>query len=173
MISLSRAVEITTSGVVQTGVLLVDMDFSSISWMMKQINDSQNGQYYYLCDSSGEIIYHPRQIQISEGIYKENAVVNGGYEEGVYDEIFDGGRRKVVVDTISYTGWKLIGVIPYESSFTHGMINIQYFVVLLMLLTFMMIVVVNRIVSVRISRPIMKLNDSVKEYEAGENRRFI
>ena len=168
VISLSRAVEITTSGVVQTGVLLVDMDFSSISWMMKQINDSQNGQYYYLCDSSGEIIYHPRQIQISEGIYKENAVVNGGYEEGVYDEIFDGGRRKVVVDTISYTGWKLIGVIPYESSFTHGMINIQYFVVLLMLLTFMMIVVVNRIVSVRISRPIMKLNDSVKEYEAGE-----
>lgn len=74
----------------------------------------------------------------------------------------------MVVDTISYTGWKLIGVIPYESSFTHGMINIQYFVVLLMLLTFMMIVVVNRIVSVRISRPIMKLNDSVKEYEAGE-----
>lgn len=167
VISLSRAVEITNQGVVQTGVLLVDMDFSGISWMMKQLNTSKTGQYYYLCDSSGQIIYHPRQIQISEGIYKENTSVNGRYKNGVYDEVFGGVRRKVVVDTISYTGWKLVGVIPYQS-FSYGMLNISYFVVLLMLLTTMMLVVVNRIVSLRISSPIMKLNDSVKEYEAGE-----
>lgn len=167
VISLSRAVEITNQGVVQTGVLLVDMDFSGISWMMKQLNTSKTGQYYYLCDSSGQIIYHPRQIQISEGIYKENTSVNGRYKSGVYDEVFGGVRRKVVVDTISYTGWKLVGVIPYQS-FSYGMLNISYFVVLLMLLTTMMLMVVNRIVSLRISSPIMKLNDSVKEYEAGE-----
>lgn len=167
VISLSRAVEITNQGVVQTGVLLVDMDFSGISWMMKQLNTSKTGQYYYLCDSSGQIIYHPRQIQISEGIYKENTSVNGRYKNGVYDEVFGGVRRKVVVDTVSYTGWKLVGVIPYQS-FSYGMLNISYFVVLLMLLTTMMLVVVNRIVSLRISSPIMKLNDSVKEYEAGE-----
>ena len=167
VISLSRAVEITNQGVVQTGVLLVDMDFSGISWMMKQLNTSKTGQYYYLCDSSGQIIYHPRQIQISEGIYKENTSVNGRYKRGVYDEVFGGVRRKVVVDTISYTGWKLVGVIPYQS-FSYGMLNISYFVVLLMLLTTMMLMVVNRIVSLRISSPIMKLNDSVKEYEAGE-----
>lgn len=167
VISLSRAVEITNQGVVQTGVLLVDMDFSGISWMMKQLNTSKTGQYYYLCDSSGQIIYHPRQIQISEGIYKENTSVNGRYKNGVYDEVFGGVRRKVVVDTISYTGWKLVGVIPYQS-FSYGMLNISYFVVLLMLLTTMMLMVVNRIVSLRISSPIMKLNDSVKEYEAGE-----
>ena len=33
--------------------------------MMNQINTLNNGEYYYLCDSNGEIIYHPRQIQIS------------------------------------------------------------------------------------------------------------
>lgn len=167
VISLSRAVEITRRGVVQTGVLLVDMDFSGISWMLKQINSSKNGQYYYLCDNNGEIIYHPKQIQISKGIYKENNMVDGKYENGIYDEFFDDSHRKVVVDTISYTGWKLVGVIPY-TTFTYGMGNIRYFVILLMLLTFMMLMVVNRIVSVRISRPIMKLNDSVKKYEAGE-----
>ena len=32
----------------------------------------------------------------------------------------------------------------------------------------MMLVIINRVVAVRISRPILKLNDSVKEYEAGE-----
>ena len=167
VISLSRAIEITNGGTSELGVLLVDMDYSVISRMLDQINATDNGQYYYLCDSSGEIIYHPRRIQISDGIFGENSRTAAGYKDGVYDETFEGEQRKVVVNAISYTGWKLVGVIPY-SAFTYGMINMRYFIVLLMLLMAMMLVVVNRIVSVGISRPVLKLNDSVKEYEAGE-----
>ena len=107
VISSSRAVELTENRNSQTGVLLVDMDFSSISRMMKQINEVSNGQYYYLCDNNGQIIYHPRQIQISDGICKENSVEAASYKDGVYDEEFEGIRRKVIVNTISYTGWKL------------------------------------------------------------------
>lgn len=167
VISLSRAVDLTDNGDSQMGVLLVDMDYSSISRMLQQINASDNGQYYYLCDSSGEIIYHPRKIQISEGIANENNDTESGYKDGVYDEMFEGEHRKVIVNTISYTGWKLVGVIPY-STFTSGMLNMRYFVGMLMLLTAMMLVVINRVVSVGISRPILRLNDSVREYEAGE-----
>lgn len=167
VISLSRVVELTNNGVPQLGVLLVDMDYASISRMMKQINTLNNGQYYYLCDSNGEIIYHLRQIQISDGICSENSKAAAQYKDGVYDENFEGGHRKVIVNTISYTGWKLVGVIPY-SAFTHGMVNLRYFIVMLMLLMVMMLVMINRIVSVRISSPILKLNDSVVEYEAGE-----
>ena len=167
VISLSRAVDLTDNGDSQMGVLLVDMDYSSISRMLQQINASDNGQYYYLCDSSGEIIYHPRQIQISEGIANENNDTESGYKDGVYDEMFEGEHRKVIVNTISYTGWKLVDVIPY-STFTSGMLNMRYFVGMLMLLTAMMLVVINRVVSVGISRPILRLNDSVREYEAGE-----
>ena len=70
MISLSRVVELTNRGESQLGVLLVDMDYSGISQMMTQINSTSSGQYYYLCDSSGKIIYHPKQIQISDGIIR-------------------------------------------------------------------------------------------------------
>lgn len=167
VISLSRVVELTNDGVSQLGVLLVDMDYSRIYRMMKQINTLNNGQYYYLCDGNGEIIYHPRQIQISDGISSENNQTIAKYKEGIYEETFEGEQRKVVVNTISYTGWKLVGVIPY-STFTHGMINLKYFILMLMLLMAMMLVVINRVVSVRISRPILKLNHSVMEYEAGE-----
>ena len=167
VISLSRAVELTNQGGAQTGVLLVDMDFSSISRMMNQINDINNGQYYYLCDSEGEIIYHPRQIQISDGIYEENSRAAASYKDGVYEDAFKGENRKLVVNTISYTGWKLIGVIPY-STFNRGMVNIRYFIAMLMLLMAMMLVVINRVVSLRISSPILKLNHSVREYEAGK-----
>lgn len=67
-------IEITDSGVSNWGVLLVDMDYADISRMMNQINTLNNGEYYYLCDSNGEIIYHPRQIQISNGLSGETAV---------------------------------------------------------------------------------------------------
>src|SRR5699024_11164258 len=56
VITLSRAVELTEGGDSRTGVLLVDMDYSSISRMMDQINTANSGQYFYLCDSNGEII---------------------------------------------------------------------------------------------------------------------
>lgn len=167
VISSSRAVELTENRNSQTGVLLVDMDFSSISRMMKQINEVSNGQYYYLCDNNGQIIYHPRQIQISDGICKENSLVAASYKDGVYDEEFEGIRRKVIVNTISYTGWKLVGVIPY-SLFSHEMINIRYFIGMVILLMAMMLIIINRVVTQRISRPILKLNNSVMEYEAGK-----
>ena len=164
VISSSRAVELTENRTSQTGVLLVDMDFSSISRMMKQINEVSNGQYYYLCDNNGQIIYHPRHIQISDGICKENSSVAASYKDGVYDEEFEGVQRKVIVNTVSYTGWKLVGVIPY-SLFSHEMINIRYFIVMVILLMAMMLIIINRVVTQRISRPILKLNHSVMEYE--------
>lgn len=167
VISLSRVVELTDNGVSQLGVLLVDMDYSAISRMMNQINTSNNGQYYYLCDNTGEIIYHPRQIQISDGITSEDSEVVAEYKDGVYDIPFQGEQRKVLVNTISYTGWKLVGVIPYDT-LSAGTINIRYFIILIILLMAMMLVIVNRVVALRISSPILKLNNSVKEYEAGE-----
>ena len=167
VISLSRVVELTDKGVSQPGVLLVDMDYSAISRMMNQINTSNNGQYYYLCDRNGEIIYHPRQIQISDGISNENSGTVSEYKDGIYNETFEGQSRQVVVNTISYTGWKLVGVIP-NSAYTSGMLNVRYFIILVMLLMAMMLVIINRMISARISRPILRLNDSVMEYEAGE-----
>lgn len=167
VISLSRFVELTDNGDTQLGVLLVDMDFSSIARMMKQINSIDNGQYYYLCDKNGQIIYHNRQIQIENGYGSENSEKASKYKDGVYDEKFSGEQRKVIVKTISYTGWKLVGVIPY-STFTHGLVNLRYFIIMLMILMAMMLVIINRLVSVRISRPILKLNNSVMKYEAGE-----
>ena len=167
VISSSRVVELTENRDSQMGVLLVDMDFSSISRMMNQINEVGNGQYYYLCNSDGDIIYHPRQIQISDGISRENSIKAASYKDGVYDETFEGTQRKVIVNTISYTGWKLVGVIPY-SIFTHEMLNIRYFIAMVTLLMAVMLTIINRVVAERISSPIRKLNHSVMEYEAGK-----
>ena len=171
VISSSRVAELTNGVNTEQGVLLVDMDYASISRMMDQINTLGNGQYFYLCDGNGEIIYHPRQIQISKGMISENSKQAAKWKEGVYDETFQGKHRKVLINSISYTGWKLVGVIPY-TIFTHEMLDLQQFVIMLMLLMAMMLVVVNRVVSRHISSPILKLNHSVIEYEAGKEPRI-
>lgn len=169
VISLSRVVDFTDRGTPMSGVLLVDMDFSGVSRMLRRINSntSDTGQYYYLCDSNGEIIYHKKQMQISNGSFHENNIAAAAYKDGVYGEKFGGEHRKLIIKTVSYTGWKLVGVIP-ESTFTQGMFDIRYFIIMIILLMAMMLAVINRVVSVKISSPILKLNDSVREYEAGE-----
>lgn len=71
-----------------------------------------------------------------------------------------------MVDTISYTGWKLVCVMPY-SIFTNKMADVKQFVFVIMIIMAMMFVWINRVIAIRISKPIMKLDDSVKRYENG------
>lgn len=167
VISASRVVELTNGTESQTGVLLVDMDYSGISRMMEQINASGNGQYYYLCDGNGNIIYHPHQVQLDNGMQSESSVKAAVSDEKIYDEYMEGMHRKVIVNSISYTGWKLVGVMPY-SIFTTRMADIKQFVLVVSLLMAMMLELINQVVSVRISSPIMKLNNSVNKYEEGK-----
>lgn len=168
VISLSRVVELTDKGAPVTGVLLVDMDFSGVSRMLQRINSNtmDTGQYYYLCDSNGEIIYHRKQREINSGSFRESDAA-ATYKDGVHGEEFEGEHRKLIIKTVGLTGWKLVGVIP-ESTFTQGMFDMRYFIIMIILLMAMMLAVINRVVSAKISSPILKLDASVREYEAGE-----
>ena len=166
VISSSRAVELTSGSESQMGVLLVDMDYSSVSRMLERINTSgEKGQYYYLCDANGNMIYHPHQIQF-DGDVPENSDVAAKSQNSIYDDYLNGVHRKIMVDTISYTGWKLVCVMPY-SIFTNKMADVKQFVFVIMIIMAMMSVWINRVISIRISKPIMKLDDSVKRYENG------
>ena len=166
VISLSRIVELTYSGVPVRGVLLVDMNYSTIEQMMDRVNGSSSYQYFYLCDSDGELIYHPRMIQIGVEKYKENNLAASDYEDGVHEEIFGGERRVVVVKTISYTGWKLVGVIPM-SRFRLGTVSTELFTILVILSAILALLVINRLVTNRITSPILRLNRSIQNMEGG------
>ena len=166
VISLSRIVELTYSGVPVRGVLLVDMNYNTIEEMMDRVNGSNSYQYFYLCDSNGELIYHPRMIQIGVDKYRENNLTASDYEDGVHEEIFEGERRVVIVKTISYTGWKLVGVIPM-SGFRLGTVSTQFFTFLVLLVTFLALLLINRLVTNRITSPILRLNRSIQNMDGG------
>lgn len=164
--SLSRTVELTRNGNSMLGVLLVDMNYSSIEQLLEKANTDTSGEYVYLMAPDGEIIYHPKQNLIHMGLYEENNTEAAGYEDTTVKENFHGEKRLVTVKTISYTGWKLISVVPMKS-FSMGMTGMRNLVVLLVALTVLAVVILNQMVSARISKPLRRLNDSVKEWEAG------
>lgn len=166
VVSLSRTVELTRNGNSMLGVLLVDMNYSSIEQLLEKANTDTSGEYVYLMAPDGEIIYHPKQNLIHMGLYEENNTKAAGYEDTTVKENFHGEKRLVTVKTISYTGWKLISVVPMKS-FSMGMTGMRNLVVLLVALTVLAVVILNQMVSARISKPLRRLNDSVKEWEAG------
>ena len=165
--SLSRNVELNNGGVPEQGVLLVDMNYAVIEDMMESVNNNPSEQYVYLMDNKGSLIYHPMLMQISAGLFKENNMRAAGYDDGSHKEIFEGNERIVTVDTMSYTGWKLVSVIPTSNSYM-GMKDIRYFVMMVISITLLAMLILNRFVARRVTRPLIKLNDSIREIEMGK-----
>ena len=74
VVSLSRYVDINDGEIPGSGVLLVDMKYSVIEDVLKQINDSSEGIYYYMISRDGQMIYHPRKTEMARGLFEENSL---------------------------------------------------------------------------------------------------
>ncbi len=167
VISLSRSVELNKNGVSESGVLLVDMNYKSIEELLDKVNTDDSGEYVYLCDQNGELIYHPRQNLIRMGVEHENNIVAASYGDETIEEEFEGEKRLITVKTIGYTGWKLVTVIPQET-FSIGMSGMRELVILLVSLSILAVMLLNQLISTWIADPLLKLNQSIQEWEAGE-----
>ena len=166
VVSLSRQVELTRAGSIEGGVLLVDMSFSGIEQICKDVELASSDGYLYLIDGDGEIIYHPRQQLIYAGLLEENNRSAAGYEDGSHAETFGGAKRQVTVKTVGYTGWKLVGVVPADNIWdNYG--QLLLFFLFVVLFSIFLLVFVNLHLSERISVPIKTLERAVKELEAG------
>ena len=165
VVSLSHYVELTRDGVTEGGVLLVDMSFSGIEQVCRDVTLARGG-YLYLIDGDGELIYHPRQQLIYAGLLEENNQAAAGYRDGSHAETFQGQSRQVTVKTVGYTGWKLVGVAPADSWWNSSSQLFLFGLSLLFFATFLM-AFLNFLISARISDPIRRLERSVKELESG------
>lgn len=164
VVSLSRYVQLTREGSTYSGVLLVDMGFSGIEQVCRDV-ELAGGGYIYLTDASGELIYHPRQQLIYAGLDTENNLAAASLADGTHTETFQGERRLVTVKTVGYTGWKLVGVVPRGGASDDGYTFL--FGLSMLLFSAFLMALLNFRISARISDPIRRLEQSVKELEAG------
>ncbi|MDF1496138.1 sensor histidine kinase [Caproiciproducens sp. CPB-2] len=165
VVSLSRSVELTSAGSITHGVLLVDMNFSGIEQICKNVDLGESG-YIYLIDGNGEIIYHPRQQLIYSNLIHENNYAAARYDDGNHNETFEGQQRLVTVKTAGYTGWKIIAVTPTQD-ITSDYQQFRLFTLFFIFFAIFLMIFVNMFLSSRIANPLKELELSVKELDRG------
>lgn len=166
VVSISRQVELTRGGGTQSGLLLVDMNFSRIEQICKDVGLANGQGYLYLIDGNGEIIYHPRQQLIYAGLQEENNLTAAGYPDGTHTETFHSQRRQVTIKTVGYTGWKLVGVVP-EETLRDNFSQLLWFAMFMVFFSIFLLVFVNLRLSEWITAPMKKLDRAVRELEKG------
>lgn len=166
VVSLSRAVELNRNGKSMLGVLLIDMNYSSIKELFDRVNESRPSGYVYLTDSEGEIIYHPHQSLIYSELLEENNLKHVTYKDGSTRETFNGEEHLVSIKTVSYTGWKIVCVMPYSTS-VFGTYKTQYYVVMIACAIMLLMIFLSQVISIQITRPIKNLTESIRFTEDG------
>lgn len=165
VVSLTRSIDLNYMGYTRRGILLVDMNYSSIEQMFEKVNERGSG-YVYLIDSDGEIIYHPKQKAIFGGLVEENNITAASYDDGAHMEKFRGSERAVVVKTVGYTGWKIVSVVP-ATELAAPYNQLRAFMMIVITLAVFLIVFGNIIISKIVTDPIHHLEDSLKSIEDG------
>lgn len=169
VISLSMSVELTENGNTSKGVLLIDMNYSTIQQLLEDANeDFSENEYVYIVDSVGNLVYHPRILRIYSGVENLGNQSYSYYSEGTYKQ----DDSTIIVSSIGYTGWRLISVVPH-TSFVQTITSTRYFVIMIGLILVLLMLVVNRFVSARITRPLRTLDQSVRDMESGEGTEII
>lgn len=166
VVSLSRAVELNRNGRSTLGVLLIDMNYSSIKELFDRVNESRPSGYVYLADSEGEIIYHPRQNLIYSELLEENNLVHATYKDGTTREKFNGEDHLISIKTVSYTGWKIVCVMPYSTS-VFGTSKTQYYMVMMACAIMLLMVFMSQIISILVTKPIQNLTQSIRFTDDG------
>ncbi len=166
VITLSRAVEITDGTATAQGVLLIDMTYASLQYMLDNIPLGDQG-YLYLVGSSGELIYHPKMQLIDAGLEKENVSEIYDCRDGNYQETWQGKKRDIIVKTVGYTGWKIVGVVP-EQGFTLNEVKTRLFMVFVVAFFLFLLAVINAYISSKITAPIKELEKTVNALEEGD-----
>lgn len=166
VITMSRAVEITNGTSTDQGVLILDISYDSLQQLLQHVTMGNNG-YVYMIGNGGELIYHPQMQLIDSGLAQENLQVAASYRDGNYEEEYQGRTRNIIVKSVGYTGWKIIGVTP-EMGLALNNLKTNLFLVFVLTFFIFILTLINAYISSRITTPIHKLEISVNELEAGK-----
>ena len=165
VISLSCAVELTGGSDTQLGVLLIDLKYSALTALFQSVKLSGSG-YVYLVDGAGALIYHPERTLIASGQVRENNLWAAALSDGVYTEDWEGSRRSVIVQSVGYTGWKLVGGVE-RPVFMMSLRHTLPFLAVILCVYLELLILMNVLLSRKLTEPLRRLQESVGAVEEG------
>ncbi len=146
-------------------VLMMDIRLSDLAEKIESVSIGGRG-YVYLTDGYGNLIYHPDLQYIHYGLAAEDAGFPLDHKDGSYFRQVDGEEVFTVVQTSLYTGWKIV-VVNYVEDIMVPQTEISGFLIATVILGLAAIAVMSWMISVLVSRPVLKLQESMGSVEQG------
>ena len=164
VVTVSRAIKNSSGDVI--GALMVDLNYNTINNLCEKINLGNSG-YIYILDEFGNVVYHPKQDLIYNGIREETIVPVIENEDGFLTQREEGGEKIYVISTSDKTGWKAVGVANATE-----LISNRYKMVKIYVLSAAGLCIVaaclSYIIACGITRPIKLLKNAMKRVENGQ-----
>jgi two-component system, sensor histidine kinase YesM len=149
----------------KSAVLMMDIRMDELAKKIESVNLGGKG-YVYLMDKYGNIIYHPNLQYIHYGLETEDTQFALLSPDGSYLREKGGEQVFTVIQTSMYTGWKIV-VVNYVNDIMVPQSEVTGFLVWTILFGLMVIAGMSWIISILVSRPVLKLERSMASVEQG------
>lgn len=164
VITVAKAV---TNGNQLQGVIGVDVSVKSLVTMVNDIKIGDTG-YAVVFDQNGSYVVHPDTELIGEDVsdsdYYQKILATG--EQGLIDYQFEGRDKMMGFVTNETTGWKIGGTV-YNEEFESRTQAIILPVAIVLLIVLIIAAVVSYFITRGVTKPIRKLQNTMKEVENG------
>ena len=154
------------NGEMAQGILLIDMNFSTVSELAKNAKLGSTG-YVYFIDNNNKIVYHPLQQLINSNIFNEDLKAVEDKIFGTFINTFEGRERLVIIDTVNNARWRIVGV-AFMDELMSGLNQFTIVMALILILCIIITIFLARYVSAWISRPIKELERLMLAVEKGD-----
>ncbi len=147
------------------GVVFIDLNYNAISELCDS-NELGSGNYIFILDKDGEIVYHPKQQQIYNDLVTENidAVMNAGE-----NSLIAGNNEEQKLYTISrseLTGWSVVSCTDINGLLSTGR-KAFYIYGAACLMVALLVIFISGQIAGTITKPILRLRDAMTKVQNG------
>lgn len=154
---------IDENGNSQIGVLMIDMNFSLISEMVRSATLGTSG-YLFIIDENSNIIYHPKQTLIYAGLFNEDTESIENEVFGTFVKKYNNRERLTVIQSVNDCKWRLVSIV-YLDEVLSGLKGILLFVIILAIIFSAIAIILAWFSTKLITSPIKQLEKEMAEIE--------
>jgi two-component system sensor histidine kinase YesM len=142
------------------------MNFSAVSELCQSAKLGTTG-YVYFIDNNGKIVYHPLQQLINSNIINEDLEAVNNHIFGTFISSFQGRERLTIIDTVNHCRWRIVGV-AFMDELMSGLNQFTTLMIIMVVFCIIITILLARVVSSWISRPIKQLEKLMMSVENGD-----
>ena len=166
VITMARAVYYQKDGKLTQGVLMMDIDYGDFYALTEHVSLGASG-YSYILNREGELVVHPLQQLIYQGVASEDLTAVNQFLVGQGRDRVDGRERVLISATLNQTRWRLVGV-AYIDEILELQNTFIRIISIVLLCAAMLSFAVASVMAYWVTRPMRYLEDTMRRVETGD-----